>query len=131
MSFAWKPSLQTQKSALQSSSHLLHMTKVGLTILMTTVAITVGAPWKLALFETIRMFTSAVCSHCDMLTGQTKCICAHCEGYTHLCMLCNTETRSVCTHGQATQNGPSQWNKEQCVRCMQLKENWIIRRCMW
>jgi hypothetical protein len=54
-----------------------------MTILMTIVVMTVGVPWKLALFETMKMFTSTVYFDYDMLTKETKCICAHCEGYTH------------------------------------------------
>jgi hypothetical protein len=55
MKFAWKPLLQSQKNALQSSSLLWHMIKGGLIIIGTMVGTNmVSAPWKLALLETMK-----------------------------------------------------------------------------
>ncbi len=88
MKFAWKPLLQSQKNALQSSSLLWHMIKGGLIMIGTMVGTNmVGAPWKLALLETTKKSSLVICSNCGKLMTKTKCIFAHCEGNIHLCML--------------------------------------------
>ncbi len=63
MKFAWKPLLQSQKNALQSSSLLWHMIKGGLIMIKTMVGTNmVGAPWKLALLETMKKSSLVICS---------------------------------------------------------------------